>query len=371
MRFEVQDTGPGLSPEQLERLYQPFEQVDGSAARRHGGTGLGLALNKRLIELMRGSIGVDSEPGRGCTFWFVVPLQRGHGPMPEAGQPVPAAGADERLRQLHRGARVLLAEDNEINVEVVQELLHAVGLDVVVAGNGRAAVEAAHQGRFDLILMDMQMPEMDGLEATRRIRQLQAHATTPILALTANAFTDDRQACLGAGMDTMLTKPVDPALLYESLLQWLAQGARRRDAAAVQPATPPAAAPTSASTQLWLRLQAGVDVDRALQGLSGNTERLVELLRKFVGQHAQDPALALAELDAGSRDAARQRMHRFKGAAAQLGLTVGAAEAARIEAALQHEPGSPAEAETVAEAAARLDEAIIALVRALDSAGPG
>ncbi|HRD96884.1 MAG TPA: PAS domain S-box protein [Rubrivivax sp.] len=370
VRFEVQDTGPGLSPQQRERLFQPFEQVDGSAARRHGGTGLGLALNKRLIELMRGSIGVDSDPGHGCTFWFVVPLQRGHGPMPEAGLPVPAAGADERLRQLHRGARVLLAEDNEINVEVVQELLHAVGLDVVVAGNGRAAVEAAQQDGFDLILMDMQMPEMDGLEATRRIRQLHDHAATPILALTANAFTDDRQACLGAGMDTMLTKPVDPALLYESLLQWLAQGAQRRSSDAVQTATPPSVAPTSASTRLWLRLQAGVDVDRALPGLSGNTGRLVELLRKFVGQHAQDPALVLAELDAGSRDAARQRMHRFKGAAAQLGLTVGAAEAARIEAALQHEPGNPVEAETVAEATARLDEAIIALVRALDSAGP-
>jgi two-component system sensor histidine kinase/response regulator len=375
VRFSVEDTGIGIAPDQLDRLFQPFEQLDASTTRKFGGTGLGLAINVRLARLMGGECGVESTPGRGSTFWFTAQLVQGRGAAPEVqGHAVPdeLATIEADLRRDHAGARVLLAEDNEISRDVAVEILRGIGLvvDTAADGNGQAVAMAA-TGAYDLILMDMQMPDMDGLAATTALRSPPVGTTAPIVALTANAFDDDRRACLAAGMDTMLTKPVDPALLYESLLQWLAQGARRRDAAAVQPATPPAAAPTSASTQLWLRLQAGVDVDRALQGLSGNTERLVELLRKFVGQHAQDPALALAELDAGSRDAARQRMHRFKGAAAQLGLTVGAAEAARIEAALQHEPGSPAEAETVAEAAARLDEAIIALVRALDSAGPG
>ncbi|MEY2688803.1 MAG: hypothetical protein RL375_3001 [Pseudomonadota bacterium] len=372
VRFEVQDTGPGLSAEQCARLFQPFEQVDGSNVRRHGGTGLGLALNKRLIELMHGRIGIDSEPGRGSTFWFVVPLQRGHGPMPEASTLMARTGADERLREQHRGARVLLAEDNLINIEVVQEMLHAVGLDVVVADNGRVAVDAAERARFDLLLMDMQMPEMDGLEATRRIRRLAHHAHTPILALTANAFTDDRQACLDAGMNAMLTKPVDPALLYDTLLHWLNHGAGRPPLPVAQPAPPTPA--TSAATEAvvgWLSRQPGIDLDGALQRVRGNPERLVALLRRLTGLHANDAAQASAELAAGQREAARERMHKLKGATVQLGLTNLADEAACVEHLLRAASGEPGDAEAIAQALARLATGMNALAHTLVDAGAG
>ncbi len=372
VRFEVQDTGPGLSADQRARLFQPFEQLDGSAVRRFGGTGLGLALNKRLIDLMHGSIGVHSEPGQGSTFWFEVPLQRGHGPMPDVGQILPRMGADDRLRQQHRGARVLLAEDNEINIEVVQEMLHAVGLDVVVAENGRAAVARAMQGPFDLMLMDMQMPEMDGLEATRRIRAIGLHTTTPIVALTANAFTDDRQACLDAGMNAMLTKPVDPALLYQSLLQWLNHGAERTRRPVARPPAPPAV-PSAATDSVvgWLSMQHGIDLDDALARVRGNPERLVGLLRQLTSLHIDDAAVTRVELATGQPDAARQRMHKLKGAAAQLGLTAIADEAALVEALLRAEPAAPDDADLIDDALTRLDRGLRAVVQALDDAGVG
>jgi CheY-like chemotaxis protein/HPt (histidine-containing phosphotransfer) domain-containing protein len=391
----VQDTGPGLSAEQCARLFQAFEQLDGSTVRRFGGTGLGLALTRRLVELMGGSIGVDSQPGRGSTFWFEVPLQRGHGPMPDdarvARQPI---GADARLRQHHRGARVLLAEDNEINIEVVQEMLHAVGLDVVVAENGRVAVDQATRGEFDLMLMDMQMPEMDGLDATRRIRAMSLHASTPILALTANAFTDDRQACLDAGMNAMLTKPVDPALLYESLLQWLSHGAGQHRRTIAQPAAaalqskpqapsapPSASALTPASTSAavasvatdsvvgWLSLQHGIDLDGALSRVRGNPDRLVALLRQLTSLHVGDADLTRADLATGQRDSARQRMHKLKGAAAQLGLTALSDDATLIEVLLRADPAAPDDADVIDAALARLDGGLRAAVQALDDAG--
>ncbi len=220
VRFSVEDTGIGIAPANLPRLFHPFEQADASITRQFGGTGLGLAITQRLTALMGGECGVESQPGVGSTFWFTAHLQRGHGPLPADVGEDPKA-AETVLRQQHRGARILVAEDNPVNQEVLQAVLHGVGFSVDVAKNGQEAVALARAGDHALALMDMQMPVMGGLEATREIRALPGWQHRPILALTANAFDDDRQACKAAGMDDFIVKPIHVGSLYGCLLHWL------------------------------------------------------------------------------------------------------------------------------------------------------
>jgi signal transduction histidine kinase/ActR/RegA family two-component response regulator len=220
VRFSVEDTGIGIAAEHIPRLFQAFEQADASITRRFGGTGLGLAITKRLTEAMGGECGVESRPGQGSTFWFTAVLQRGHGTLP-----APASGgtatAESLLRLRHRGTRILVAEDNTVNQEVLLAMLHGVGLDADVASNGQQAVAMAQAADYGMVLMDMQMPLMGGLEATRVIRALPGWQRRPILALTANAFDDDRQACKASGMNDFIVKPVDAEALYATILVWL------------------------------------------------------------------------------------------------------------------------------------------------------
>jgi len=221
LRFDVIDTGIGISPEAQVRLFQSFEQADNSMTRKYGGTGLGLAISKRLVQLMGGEIGVDSAPGAGSTFWFVVPLKQR---APDAVLPAPTfteLSAGQRLQADYTGTRILLAEDEPITQEISRDLLEEVGFVVDIAEDGQQALALARQNRYALILMDMQMPHLNGIEAAQAIRTDSLNQTTPILAMTANAFDEDREACLAAGMDEHISKPVVPQRLYETLLAWL------------------------------------------------------------------------------------------------------------------------------------------------------
>jgi len=227
VRFSVEDTGVGIAPDQMDRLFRVFEQADASITRKYGGTGLGLAITRRLAQLMGGDVGADSTPGVGSTFWFTARLQRSHGNLPDAPA-TRTAHAEALLRQRHDGARILLAEDNEVNLLVAQAMLHDVGLAVDTVADGRQALERARADAYDLILMDVQMPVMGGLEAARAIRALPGRETTPILALTASAFEEDRRACGDAGMNDFIAKPINPNEFYASLLKWLTAGAASR-----------------------------------------------------------------------------------------------------------------------------------------------
>jgi PAS domain S-box-containing protein len=212
LRFEVRDTGIGIPPEARSRLFEPFVQADASTTRRFGGTGLGLAICRELVTLMSGEIGVESTPGEGSVFWFTVPLKRAHSQLTAPEVIAPAEASME-------GIRVLVVEDNPVNRKVAVGMLNQLGYQADVAEDGVAAVEAFNANRYDAILMDCQMPRMDGYDATRAIRSMETKTRTPIVAMTASAMASDREQCLAAGMDDFLTKPVARDLLAVALRQ--------------------------------------------------------------------------------------------------------------------------------------------------------
>ena len=221
LRFEVTDTGIGIPPEAMAKLFSAFEQADNSTTRKYGGTGLGLAITRKLAELMGGEAGATSTPGDGSTFWFTARLKKGvtTGPVPTP----PAGEAETQLLRQHAGKHILLVEDEPINREIAQLMLEEVGLQVTTAEDGAVALRLAAENTFAVILMDMQMPVMDGIEATQRIRQLPEGGDVPILAMTANVFIEDKQRCFAAGMNDFIPKPIKPQQLYTTLVGWLNQ----------------------------------------------------------------------------------------------------------------------------------------------------
>ena len=220
LRFEVEDHGIGIEAQDLARLFSAFEQADNTTTRRYGGTGLGLAITRRLAELMGGEAGASSSPGVGSTFWFTARLCRRD--VPELTPPRQADADSEKLiRQRHHGRPLLIVDDDSVNLEVARLLLKATGLTLATATDGIEAVRMASESRYAAILMDVQMPGLNGLDATRQIHALPGCATLPIIAMTANAFPEDRVRCLEAGMNDFLIKPFDPTQLFATLLEWL------------------------------------------------------------------------------------------------------------------------------------------------------
>ena len=218
VRFEVEDTGPGLSAAVCDRLFSAFEQADNSNTRRYGGTGLGLIITRRLAELMGGEAGVRSTPGVGSTFWFTAQLTR----IPTVDDLPPALShAEELLRLRHHGRRILLVDDEIVNLEVVLMLLVDSGLLVDTAEDGITAINRVRESDYAAILMDVQLPRLDGLEATRQIRRMPSAHDVPVIAMTANAYTEDHARYLAAGMVEVLTKPFEPDDLFATLLKYL------------------------------------------------------------------------------------------------------------------------------------------------------
>jgi PAS domain S-box-containing protein len=320
VRFEVRDHGIGLSEEEMGKLFQSFQQADTSTTREYGGTGLGLAICKQLAQLMGGEVGVRSAPNEGSTFWFTAQLGVSTRAVPELISRVSDAAAElvasartAAVMSTLKHARILLVEDNTFNQQIALEMLEEAGSSVCLANNGAEALELLRQASFDCVLMDVQMPLMDGLEATRRIRADPALADLRVLAMTATATSEDRVRCLDAGMDDFISKPIQPALMFQTIANWLPS--QRADDAALPP--PRRAAPAFKATLAGD--PAIVDLSILAQLLGYNPQKI----RKFAFKFLQTTQSGFREMEtalaAGDVGRVRELGHRIKSSARTVG----------------------------------------------------
>ena len=347
VRFEVCDHGIGLSQDEMSKLFQSFQQADTSTTREYGGTGLGLAICKQLAQLMGGDVGVDSRPGAGSTFWFTANLgisdQAAPAMLDSMVQTAAAmrASADAALvMRTLKHARILLVEDNTFNQQVALELLEEAGASVCLANNGEEALDLLRQTQFDCVLMDVQMPLMDGLQATRHIRADPQLAHLRVLAMTATATSEDRVRCLDAGMDDFISKPIQPAMMYQTIASWLPA----RD-------TPPPPARSRAAPAFKTTLAGDpqvIDLSILAKLLGYNPEKV----RKFAFKFLQTTQDGFGDIDAalarGDVHQVRELGHRIKSSA----RTVGALGLAELCHSL--ETLAPGEAADEAERARRI-----------------
>jgi PAS domain S-box-containing protein len=331
LRFAVEDTGIGIAAADMAGLFQDFEQGDVSTTRRYGGTGLGLSITRRLAGMMGGAVGVDSEPGRGSKFWFTARLQRALDrpaiDIANSDKPRP-----DGLRAIGRTVRLLVADDNEVNRQVAVELLHALGLVADVASNGQEAVDKVRDGGYDLVLMDMQMPVLDGLAATRAIRALPD--PVPVLAMTANASLEDRDACLAAGMNDFITKPVGMAQLGTVLSRWLPEDGLPMSEA------PPGQADTCAPPVM--AAFGHLDVAGVLPTFRNRSDKYRRLAELFASRHQQDGAAIAGLVSRGDSEGMRTLAHSLKGAAGAVGAKGVEVAAAALITALRSDAASSA-----------------------------
>ena len=328
VRFEVEDSGIGIPEDVQKRLFSDFQQADSSTSRKFGGTGLGLAITRKLAELMGGSAGLKSTLGQGSTFWFEAVLR-----LPLAAEcaaaDLTALAVDQQQRDLsehYGGSRILLVEDNTINRDILLDMLGDVGLTADVAANGQDALQAVQSRPFDLILMDMQMPVMDGLQATRLIRESRDQSSLPIIALTANAYAEDRMDCLDAGMNDHLGKPILPEVLYPMLLKWL------------KPKSGESPMPVQSQTGFELIqtcLQGLGDIDLSkIQMAENKPDRYIRYFKAFRSDFKDVASRFRQFIGEGHHEDASRTMHSLKGSSAQLGIVGIENLAANVERAV-------------------------------------
>jgi signal transduction histidine kinase/CheY-like chemotaxis protein/HPt (histidine-containing phosphotransfer) domain-containing protein len=321
LRFEVKDTGIGIEPALQGKLFEAFSQVDGSLTRKHGGTGLGLAICKQLVALMKGRIGVTSELGKGSSFWFVLPLRRlestGNLALPSAFESKPLAPPPSSKNSGTR--KILVAEDNPINQEVIREVLSELGYDAFIVENGREALSALEQEAYPLVLMDCQMPELDGYGAAREVRRRETgQRRIPLIAVTAHAFEGERQKALAAGMDDYVTKPISAGVLSEVIERWWPKSLSRE--------------PESGERLASIKIAAAQPVAPAeLPVLDPNVKRSPAVARVFLKHVPSQIESIGSALRADDLPTLRSAAHKLKGSCLAVGIPRMAALCAELE----------------------------------------